>query len=304
MPSVRAWEGRLVQVRAAAIQMQCLPGDLPGNLDRADASLARCRDEGVELAVLPEMFNTGYCARGDYHPIAEDGEGRTLSALRDRSRRWGFCIAAGFVEHHAGHLYDSLAFCCPDGRMEVYRKRHLVFWECTRFRRGRAPLVVSAPWGRVGFAICADMIYRRVWREYRERIDLAVVAAAWPDFADRRSGRPHWLYGGLGPLSGEIPRIVAQDLGIPVVFANQCGETETKVPMMPLIADRFAGRSSLCDGRRSLPVRAGTDEALVIASLTVPSRSSTPSTTPDRGAKPCRSTSPSEPAGWSSTSAA
>lgn len=295
-----------MQVRAAAIQMQCRPGDVPGNLERADAYLARCRDEGVELAVLPEMFNTGYCSRGDYHPIAEDGRGRTLSMLLDRSRQWGLHVAAGYVEHHAGHLYDSLAFCSPDGGLQVYRKRHLVFWECTRFRRGREPLVVSTPWGRVGFAICADMIYRRVWRDYKGRIDLAVVTAAWPDFADRRSGRPHWLYGDLGPLSGEIPRLVAQDLGIPVVFTNQSGETESKVPMMPRIPDRFAGRSSLCDGRRSLPVRAGREEAVVLGSLTIPSRSSSPSSSfkSDRGASPCRSTSPSEPAGWSSTSAA
>ena len=83
--------------------------------------------------------------------------------------------------------------------------------------------MVRTPWGRIGFAICADMIYRRIWRDYRGRIDLAVIASAWPDFADRRTGRPHWLYGGLGPLAGEIPRIVAQDLGMPVVFANQCG---------------------------------------------------------------------------------
>ncbi|WP_158633498.1 carbon-nitrogen hydrolase family protein [Tautonia sociabilis] len=287
-----------MQVRAAAIQMRSEPGDVSGNLDRALSHLSRCRDDGVELAVLPEMFNTGYCARGRYGPLAEDGSGPTIRALRHFSRRWGMAVAAGFVEHHAGHLYDSLAVLLPDGRLDVYRKRHLVFWECTRFRRGRDPLVVSTPWGRIGLAICADMIYRRVWRDYRGRIDLAIVSAAWPDFADRRSGRPHWLFGNLGPLSGEIPRLVSRDLGIPVVFANMCGETETTIPMMPRIVDRFAGRSSLCDGARGLPVRAGSEEAVVIASLSVPSSS------PDRGASPCRSTSLSEPAGWSSTSAA
>lgn len=286
-----------MKVRAAAIQMRSEPGNVSGNLDRADAHLSRCRDEGVELAVLPEMFNTGYCSQGNYGPIAEDAEGITLAALRDRSRRWGLWIAAGYVEHHAGHLYDSLAFCGPDGSIDIYRKRHLVFWECKRFRKGREPLVVSTPWGRVGFAICADMIYRKVWSDYRGRIDLAIVSSAWPDFADRRTGRPHWLYGHLGPLSGEIPRIVSQDLGIPFIFANQCGETETRVPLMPRIVDRFAGRSTLCDGRRSLPVRASTDEAVVIASLFVPSPS-------DRGVSSCRSTSPSVLAGLSSTSAA
>ena len=286
-----------MELRAAAIQMQCVPGDVIGNLERADSHLRHCRDAGVELAVLPEMFNTGYCSRRTFDAMAEGDEGLCLDLLRDRSRRWGMAIAGGFVEHHAGHLYDSLAFALPDGAFSIYRKRHLVFWECARFRKGRQPLVVETPWGRVGFAICADMIYRRVWRDYRGRIDLAVVAAAWPDFANRDTGRPHWLYGGLGPLSGEIPRIVAQDLGIPVVFANQCGETETKVPLMPRIADRFAGLSTLCDGRRSLPMRAGTVDSAVIGTLSVPSPLV-------RGALPCPSMSPSVPAALSSTSAA
>lgn len=281
-----------MELRAAAVQMPSTPGDVPANLEYADAALRRARDEGAELVVLPELFNTGYCSKGDYGPIAEDGEGPTLSLLRERSRSLGLTIAAGFVEHHAGHLYDALACCQPEGRLDVYRKRHLVFWECKRFRTGSEPLVVRTRIGRIGFAICADMIYRRIWRDYRSRIDLAVIAAAWPDFADRRTGRPHWLYGGLGPLAGEIPRIVAQDLGVPVVFANQCGPTESKLPLMPRILDRFAGRSTICDGRRSLPVRAGAEEALLIGSLSVPTPTPSPST-PVRGATPCRSTSPS-----------
>ena len=43
-----------------------------------------------------------------------------------------------------------------------------------------APMVVSTPWGRIGFAICADMIYRHVWSDYRDRIDLAVVPRPGP----------------------------------------------------------------------------------------------------------------------------
>ncbi len=94
------------------------------------------------------------------------------------------------------------------------------------------------------------MIYRRVWDDYRGRIDLAVVSAAWPDFANRHTGRRHWLLGHVGPLSNAIPEKVALDLGIPVVFANQCGETQTTIPVLrTTISDQFAGQSSICDGR-------------------------------------------------------
>jgi len=182
-------------------------------------------------------------------------------------------IAAGFVERSGRHLFDSVAFSTPDGQLHVYRKRNLVFWERFRFHPGRLPLVVSTPLGRIGFAVCADMIYRRVWEDYRGRIDLAIVAAAWPDFACRKTGQKHWLLGHVGPLSSAIPSKVAEDLGIPVVFANQCGETKTTIPVLrTTILDRFAGQSSICDGRHGSPVRAERELSVLVAPITLHSK--------------------------------
>jgi N-carbamoylputrescine amidase len=277
-----------VKIAVAAVQMCSELLNAPANLDRADDLLRSAHDAGVELAVLPELFNTGYSLCPDFGPYSETADGPTLSHLRQRSREWGMAIAAGFVERAGRHLHDSLAFCLPGGDLHVYRKRNLVFWERFRFHPGKAPMVVSTPWGRVGLAICADMIYRKVWSDYRGRIDIAIVSAAWPDFADRDSGRRHWLFGHVGPLSAAIPAKVALDLGVPVVFANQCGETHTTIPVLGTrIRDRFAGQSSICDGRHGTPVRAGRDDSLLIAPVTVHQQ---------RGMKSWRSTSPSAPA--------
>ena len=284
-----------MRLTAAAIQMIAEPLKVQANLEHADALLRRAHRAGVQLAVLPEMFNTGYGLIPDYTPLAEARDGPTISHLLRRCRDWGMWIAAGFVERDGSHLYDSLAFCRPDGRVDVYRKRQLVFWEPSRFGRGASPLIVETPWGRIGFAICADMIYKRVWREYRGRIDLAIVAAAWPDFADRVTGRKDWLFGKVGPMAAEIPGQVARDLGIPVLFANLCGETRTKIPVFGTwIEDRFAGRSAVCDGRHGPPIRAGIEEEVVIAPVTIH---------PSRGPLSCRSTSPSAREGSSSASA-
>jgi N-carbamoylputrescine amidase len=261
-----------VKLAAAAIQIRAAFHDVSANLRRADEWLRQAYLQGAELVVLPEMFNTGHGFCPDFAPVAETLDGPTLKHLRTRCRQWKLTIAAGFVERAGHHLYDALALVTPAGKVDVYRKRNLVFWERSRFHPGRWPLVVPTPWGRIGFAICADMIYRRVWREYRDRIDLAVISAAWPDFADRHTGRKHWMLGHVGPLSGTIPGRVAEDLGVPVVFANQCGETQTRIPFLAQIADRFAGQSAVCDGRHGPPARAGCDEAIVLSSVTVHSR--------------------------------
>lgn len=285
-----------MKILAAAIQMPSELLKTAVNIARADDQLRLARDAGVELAVLPELFNTGYSLVPDFGPASETADGPTLAYLRRRSKQWRMSIAAGFVERDGRHLYDSLAFCTPDGEVSIYRKRNLVFWERYRFNRGNAPLVVSSPFGRVGFAVCADMIYRRVWDDYRGRIDLAIVAAAWPDFANRRTGRGHWLLGRVGPMSASIPRKVAGDLGVPVVFANQCGETRTAIPMLgSRIEDRFAGKSSICDGRHGSSRTAGVDPELLIAPVTIHN--------PKRGRSSWHTTSPSAPAALSFESA-
>ena len=284
-----------MKILAAAIQMPSEPGRVAANIDRADALLAEAHDAGASLAVLPEMFNTGYGLIPDYGPLAEERDGPTIRYLLARSRDWDMAIAAGFVERDGHHLYDSVAFVTPDGRTAIYRKQNLVFWERFRFYPGRAPLIVETPWGRVGFAVCADMIYRKVWAAYRGRIDLAVITAAWPDFANRITGRKDWLLGHVGPMAAAIPGRVAADLGVPVVFANQVGDTETVVPILQSrIPDRFAGQSSVTDGRHSASVVAGVDEAVVLAPITIH---------PAGGPRTWRSTSPSVLAAPSSASA-
>ncbi len=276
-----------MKIMAAAIQMSSEPLQVAANLAKADALLHQAYQAGATLAVLPEMFNTGYGLLPDYGPTAEGPDGPTLRHLAMRAKEWGMAIAGGFVERDGHHLYDAIAFATPDGPIQIYRKRNLVFWERFRFKPGREPLVVPTPWGRIGFAVCADMIYKKVWDDYRGRIDLAIVCSAWPDFADRDTGRKHWLFGHVGPLSGAIPGKVALDLGIPVVFANQCGHTETVIPILHTrITDRFAGLSSISDGMHDAPILAGLDDQVLLAPLTIH---------PSQGPRTWRSTSSSAP---------
>jgi N-carbamoylputrescine amidase len=276
-----------VKIVVAAVQMPAEPMEIAANLVRADAALHEAHRAGAVLAVLPETFNTGHALLPDFGSYAEGIDGPTLRHLSRRSRQWRMGIAAGFVEREGRNLYNGQALCLPDGSIHVYRKRYLVFWERFRFRPGRSPLVVATAWGRIGLAICADMLYRRVWDDYRGRIDLALISAAWPEFVSRVSGRKHWLLGHLGPLSAVIPAKVARDLDVPVLFANQCGDTRTTIPLLGLglaerVADRFAGQTSICDGRNAPPVIAGVEPRLVLSSITVPN---------PRGPRPCRSTS-------------
>lgn len=288
-----------MKILAAAIQMPSTPGDVAGNLDRADTHLRAAALGGAGLAVLPELFNTGYGLIADYAPLAEPADGPTMSHLAARSREWGMLIAGGFVESHGHHLYDSLGLCTPEGHVHVYRKRNLVFWERFRFARGDGPVVAPTKLGRIGLGVCADMIYKRTWDAYRGRVDLSVISAAWPDFARRETGRKHWLCGHLGPMAATIPTAVGRDLGVPVVFANQVGHTQTTIPLLGTrvaerIRDTFAGTSAVVDGRHGVASVAGRSEGITLAEVMIH---------PARGPRTWVSMSPSASAAASSASA-
>jgi N-carbamoylputrescine amidase len=143
------------------------------------------------------------------------------------------------------------------------------------------------------------MIYKRVWEGFRNQIDIALISAAWPEFSCRETGRKHWLFGHVGPLSASIPAKASKDLGIPVVFANQCGETRTEIPYVGTwitdkIADRFAGKSCIVDGLHAAAVFGGVSDEIVLSEITIH---------PQKGPRSWRSTSRSASVAFSSDSA-
>ena len=104
-----------MKILVAAVQMPAELSQVAANLERADAFLGEASRAGAVLAVLPEMFNTGYGLLPDFGPSAEETDGPTLRHLSGRSRQWRMGIVAGFVERDRRHLYDALALCLPDG---------------------------------------------------------------------------------------------------------------------------------------------------------------------------------------------
>lgn len=71
-----------MKIAVAAIQMNSVLLDVPANLERADQLLRTAHESGVELAVLPELFNTGYSLCPDFGPYSETAAGATVTHLR------------------------------------------------------------------------------------------------------------------------------------------------------------------------------------------------------------------------------
>jgi len=145
-------------VNVAAVQTSPIFGEVDANLESALALLP----DGCDLAVLPELFSTGYQfrSRAEALRFAESiPDGPTCHWLLETAAARGLHLVGGLVEGDGRRLYNSCLLARPDGTWERYRKIHLFWDEKDIFDAGDLPFAVHAAAGlKVGLMICFDWI--------------------------------------------------------------------------------------------------------------------------------------------------
>ncbi len=150
------------QLQIAAIQTHPEFGAVQANIDTALGLIPT----GCDLAVVPELFNTGYqfTSREEALGFAEnltDGEpGPTRSRLAQFAGDTGTTLVAGMAEINGDKLFNSAVLIRPDGSRAVYRKVHLFLDEKSIFTPGDLGFPVFEACGTtIGMMICFDWIF-------------------------------------------------------------------------------------------------------------------------------------------------
>lgn len=258
-------------VAVATVQFAAEPLNPTNNLNRISQLVANAHARGARMIVFPELSNTGYVEHIDLHALAEDLDGPSVKTFSKLSQQFGVYLAVGFAEFYRGDIYNSVAFTTPRGEVSVYRKQHLIFWEHFYFRCGVQSLIVETEVGRLGFAICADMMYRRVWNQYRGKIDLAIVSSAWPKATAETRGGVGWILRPSDKLTSAFPTRIANNMSVPVVVSNQTGPCDVRIPMMGAAQPAaFSGRSTIYDQKGSRLTNSLDGEGIAIAEVQIP----------------------------------
>ena len=199
------------RVCAAAIQFPIVAGDVDANLQQACRALQRAHDQGVRLAVLPEMWSSGY----DYKRLAElaDETPRVAAELAELSARLDLVIVGSLPEKDQGSLYNT-AFVHDRGQeLGRYRKLHLFspMKEDRYLASGDKTLVVPTSVGRLGLAICYDLRFPEMFRKLAlDGAELVCLPAQWPS-----PRQLHWR---------TLIRARAIENQYFLVAANNCGQ--------------------------------------------------------------------------------
>jgi len=253
--------------KVAAIQINSL-ADIEHNLQQIETLLGEAQQQGVRLALIPEMFAT---LDGKQYPaIAAD------DALYQRIAGWGkrfnlWLIAGAYplpcppdADGQPDPRVRSACLVFDDqGELQArYDKIHLFdvdvddaqgsYRESDHFAPGDQPVVVDTPVGKVGLAICYDLRFPQLFMQLRAQgAEIISLPAAFT----YTTGAAHWQ-----PLL----RARAIEQQCYVIAANQCGWHDD--PDQPQRRQTW-GHSQIIDPWGEVLSEASDQPGLVVATL-------------------------------------
>lgn len=244
----------------AAVQMLARPEEVERNIATAEAFVRQAAEAGAKLVLLPELFNVGYYIGRSLFDLWETEDGRTVTWMRRQASRHGMIVGGTIAERRGDRLLNTFFMAEPDGRLYRYSKRQPTKIELAAYDPGTDESIVETSLGRVGRAVCADIIWRRsLLRSFAGGVDLVLLPQANPELkllaplirrSDRRRHAP-------------LERLI-RAIGAPMVRAGLVGPVQ-RLSRVPLVDVYMYGGTFVTDagGRTLASVPAGAEGVAV-----------------------------------------
>lgn len=235
----------MTPIKAAAIQFNVKQGDVDANLAYVREALARVAGQGANLAVLPEMWSSGFAYK-NLNDLALRTAG-IVEELLELSARHKLVIVGSMPEPNGDKVFNSV-FLVDNGRLAgIYRKMHIFSFlgEDKAFNGGDSWLLADTSIGKIGVIICYDLRFPELSRRLAlEGAQVLCVPAQWP-----KPRQEHWR---------TLIRARAMENQFFVVSCNACG----------LIGKLdFFGMSMIISPRGDVIEEAGEEESEILAEL-------------------------------------
>lgn len=148
-------------------------------LNRKNLEIKLRKLNGVELAVLPEMFSTGFTMSPA--EIAETMEGETISWLKELGRSLNMAICGSLVIRDRESFFNRFVFVFPDGHTATYDKRHTftLSGEDKVYAKGTEKIIIDYMGWKICPQVCYDLRFP-AWSRNLEDYDVLLYVANWP----------------------------------------------------------------------------------------------------------------------------
>lgn len=133
----------------------------------------------TDVVILPEMFTTGFSMNPK--ELAETIDGKTINWMKNRASEKQVAIIGSLIIKEEEKYYNCLIFAYPNGKIEMYDKRHLFTYggEDKEYTAGNKRLIVDYKGWKICPMICYDLRFP-VWSRYTNDYDILIYIANWP----------------------------------------------------------------------------------------------------------------------------
>ena len=218
------------------------------NLQKVEEMLLSAETVG-DLVLLPELFSTGYIFNdpGEIHELSEQyDQSHTIQSLSRLAQTFDTLIVAGIAESHNNRFYNSVAVVDGNGLLTSYRKISQTRIDKKYFSRGAAPVTFRYRGMTFGIAVCFDLWFPEIIREYvKMGVDVLLHPANFG-----------------GQQSHHISLARAIENSFYVVTCNRTGRDITRE-----LTGEYCGGSQICTPSGSYLVKL--DDASVLATAEI-----------------------------------
>ena len=238
----------MTKLTISLAQMRIKLARVAENITTARNMTAQAAADGADIALLPELWSTGYDLENAGDHAAKLGEGSFVQVAA-AAREMRIAIYGSLLERRGDQVMNCATFYDSAGELRgVYRKIHLfrLFDEHLWLAEGESPALLQQAWGAAGLAICYDLRFPELFRRYAvaHGAALMLLCAEWP-----LARVEHWR---------TLLRARAIENQCFVAATNSCGETGGTV---------FGGHSLIIDPWGQIIAEAGEDECLLTAEI-------------------------------------
>lgn len=155
-------------MKVSLLQMDLALGQVTENAGKAWEMLHRALEQGTEVAVLPELWTTGYDLERIHELAEEEASSPTLARFAALAREKGLALVLGSLpEKDCGRIYNTSWVLGPEGRVVgKYRKVHLFapMGEPGYLSPGKELSTFELGGARCGLMICYDLRFPELCR--------------------------------------------------------------------------------------------------------------------------------------------